>query len=85
MPSRSSAGKRRDARAHRRLAFERGDELLEGRRAHDETRRHRDAGAGQLAEAATLAAHRGAIPQADVFEPADDVDRIHGLRYRAAG
>ncbi len=73
---------RGDPRAQRRLALDRLEVPLESRGSHDKTRRHRESGVLELAEARTLAADGRTIGEPDLPEPADIGERAHD-RLRA--
>ncbi len=60
-----------------RFMLELLDEALESRGLDDESGRHGDAGALQLAEAAALAADMRPIGESDVGEPADVLASMH--------
>ena len=73
--ARSSASSDSTRDAHRRFALQRPDESLERTCLDDESRRHRDAGALQLAQAAALTADLRPVVQSDIGKPTDDFRR----------
>ena len=58
--------------------------LLEGRGLDDESRRHGDAGALQLAETAALAADLRPVGKTQVGKPADQLRIVHVTRIATA-